>query len=157
MKLQADRGIVKPLQRLGLLTALLESWLTPLFDFGIRLYVADVFLRSGWLKISDWASTLVLFQYEYHVPVLPAHVAAILGTSGELVLPVLLVLGLAGRFAAAGLFVVNLVAVSSYPDLSDLGRADHFLWGTLLLVTFFHGPGRLSSDLWLKRWYNQRA
>ncbi|NTV12307.1 MAG: hypothetical protein HGA47_16295, partial [Zoogloea sp.] len=35
----------------------LEKWVTPLFDLAIRLYVASVFLRSGWLKISDWETT----------------------------------------------------------------------------------------------------
>jgi putative oxidoreductase len=131
--------------------ALVDRWLTPLFDLAIRLYVASVFFRSGWLKISDWSSTLSLFKYEYHVPLLSPAVAAVLGAGGELVLPVLLVLGLAGRFGAAGLTVVNLVAVTSYPDISDLGRQDHLLWGVLLLVTLLHGPGRLSLDHWLRR------
>jgi putative oxidoreductase len=130
---------------------LIEGWLTPLFDIAIRGYVASVFLRSGWLKISDWSSTLALFKYEYHVPLLSPAVAAVLGAGGELVLPVLLILGLAGRFGAAGLTVVNLVAVISYPDLSDLGRQDHLLWGVMLLVTLLHGPGRLSLDHWIKR------
>jgi len=152
MKNLATTRIADLVRRLGALTGLLECWLTPLFDLGIRLYVADVFLRSGWLKISDWESTLALFQYEYHVPVLSPHAAALLGAGGELVLPVFLILGLAGRFAAAGLFVVNLVAVVSYPDLSDLGREDHLLWGILLLVSLLHGPGRLSLDYWLHRW-----
>jgi putative oxidoreductase len=140
-----------PLQLVVRGTELIERWLTPLFDVAIRCYVASVFLRSGWLKISDWGSTLALFKYEYHVPLLPPAVAAVLGAGGELVLPVLLILGLAGRFGAAGLTVVNLVAVISYPDLSDLGRQDHLLWGVLLLVTLLHGPGRLSLDHWIKR------
>lgn len=148
-------GIDDLLRRLGALNAQIERWLTPLFDLGIRLYVASVFLRSGWLKISAWDSTMVLFENEYHVPVLSPNVAAILATGGELVLPVLLALGLAGRFGAAGLFVVNLVAVLSYPDLSDLGREDHLLWGILLLVTLLHGPGWLSVDSWLQRWLNR--
>lgn len=124
----------------------LERWLTPLFDLGIRLYVAQVFFRSGWLKISDWSNTLDLFDYVYQVPGLPSHIAAVMGTAGELGLPVLLVLGLAGRFAAAGLFVTNLVAAISFPDISDLGLQDHVLWGSLLLVLVFHGPGRLALD-----------
>jgi putative oxidoreductase len=140
-----------PLQLVVRGTELIERWLTPLFDVAIRWYVASVFLRSGWLKISDWSSTLTLFKYEYHVPLLTPAVAAVLGAGGELVLPVLLILGLAGRFGAAGLTVVNLVAVISYPDLSDLGRQDHLLWGVLLLVTLLHGPGRLSVDHWIKR------
>jgi putative oxidoreductase len=126
-----------------------ERWLTPVFDLALRFYLAEVFLRSGWLKLSDWSSTLELFNYVYDVPILPPHLAALLGTAGELGLSVLLVLGLAGRFAAAGLFVLNWVAAISFPDISDLGLRDHVLWGALFLVLFFHGPGRLSLDAWL--------
>lgn len=135
----------------GRLVDRLESWITPVFDLGIRLYVAEVFFRSGWLKISDWSTTLLLFENEYHVPVLPTALAAVMGTGGEVLLAPLLAFGLAGRFAAAGLAVVNLMAVISYPDLSDLGRQDHLLWGMLLLVTLLHGPGRLSLDHWIGR------
>lgn len=131
--------------------ALMERWLTPSFDLAIRLYVASAFFKSGLTKIQDWSSTVALFQYEYQVPVLPPELAAVMGTAGELVLPVLLALGLAGRFGAAGLSVMNVVAVISYADLSDLGRQDHVLWGALLLVTLLHGPGRWSLDHWLNQ------
>lgn len=132
-------------------TGLLEDWLTPLFDLALRLYVAEVFFRAGWLKIANWSGTLDLFRYVYQVPVLPPELAAVMGTAGELGLPVLLVLGLGGRFAAAGLSVVNAMAAISFPDISDLGLQDHVLWGALLLVSLFHGPGRWSVDAWLKR------
>ncbi|TRZ69235.1 MAG: DoxX family protein [Rhodocyclaceae bacterium] len=130
---------------------LIEGWLTPCFDLCIRLYIASVFLPAGMLKLRDWGSTLALFEHEYHVPLLPTGLAAVLGTGGELVFPVLLVIGLAGRFSAAGLSVINIVAVVAYTDISDLGRQDHLLWGLLLLVTLLHGPGRLSCDAWLSR------
>jgi putative oxidoreductase len=126
-----------------------EAWVAPLFDLAIRLYVAQVFFMSGLTKIADWSSTVDLFENEYHVPLLSPALAAAMATAGELALPVLLALGLAGRFSAAGLFVINVVAVASYPDLSDLGKQDHLLWGVLLLVTVLHGPGRWSTDRWL--------
>jgi len=147
--LQALMNLCNPL------IGLVERWLTPAFDLGIRLYVAEVFFRSGWLKLIDWETTLVLFENEYHVPVLSPTVAAVMGTAGELGLPVLLALGLAGRFGAAGLFVVNLMAVISYPDLPDLGRQDHLLWGVLLLVIVMHGAGRFSVDAWLNKRFGQ--
>lgn len=124
----------------------LDRWAAPIFDLSIRLYVAHAFFLSGLTKIRDWSVTLALFENEYAVPLLPPALAAIMGTAGELVLPVLLALGLAGRFGAAGLFVVNAVAVTSYPDISELGRQDHVLWGALLLVILCHGPGRWSLD-----------
>ena len=122
------------------------AWLAPLVDFGIRLYVANVFFSSGLVKIQSWASTLTLFEYEYAVPVLPPELAAYLGTAAELSLPVLLVLGLGGRFTALALFLFNIVAAISYPDLSDVGRQDHIYWGMLLGVLTVHGLGKLSLD-----------
>ena len=118
----------------------------PVLDLGVRLYVASVFFQSGLTKIANWDSTLSLFENIYAVPLLPPSLAALLGTGVELGFPVLLALGLGSRFAAAVLFVFNIVAVISYPDLGDVGLKDHQLWGVLLLVSLLHGPGRLSLD-----------
>ena len=84
--------------------------LQPLALLAARLYVASVFFRSGLTKLRDWDITLSLFADEYHVPLLNPTVAAFMGTGAELALPVLLVLGLFGRFAAAGLTILNIVA-----------------------------------------------
>ena len=126
-------------------TVLLEK-LQPLAGLAMRLYVCKVFLVSGWLKFSRWDSTIALFENEYHVPVLSPQVAAVMATAGELGLSALLVLGLGSRAAALGLFVVNAVAVISYPDLSPAGLKDHILWGALLMVLAIYGPGRIAVD-----------
>lgn len=125
--------------------------LQPLFALAIRLYVGNVFFTSGMIKLGNWAGTLGLFENEYHVPVLPPHLAAILGTAAELGLPVFFVLGLGTRFAAVALFVFNIVAAMSYPDLSTAGLKDHVLWGALMLVILFYGPGRIALDAWIAR------
>ena len=127
-----------------------------LLDLGIRLYVAKVFFWSGLTKIANWETTVALFEDEYRVPLLPPELAAAAGTFGELVFPVLLALGLAGRFAAGSLFIVNLVAVASYWHvLKELepALAQHWYWGVLLLVSLLHGPGKLALDsvVW-RRW-----
>lgn len=127
------------------------KWLCRLFDLGLRIWVAQVFFKSGLTKINDWNSTLFLFDNVYSVPVLPPDIAAAMATAAELALPVLLVLGLATRFGALGLFVLNYVAVISFPDLGAIGVKDHTLWGLMLAVIFFHGPGSLSVDDWLRR------
>jgi putative oxidoreductase len=138
--------------------ARLAGWLdsaAPLLDLGIRLYVADVFFRSGLLKVSNWSGTLYLFENEYHVPLLPPEAAAVLGAFGELAFPPLLALGVVTRFAALSLTFVNLVAVVSYWHVlggNDAALAQHVFWGTLLLVTLCHGPGKLSMDHYLRRW-----
>jgi len=125
--------------------------LQPLFALLLRLYVARVFITSGLIKVQNWNSTLALFGNEFHVPVLPPAAAAYLGTGAEIVLPVLLALGIGTRFAAIALFVFNIVAVISYPGLSDAGLKDHMLWGALLLVTLVYGPGRFAVDHWIRR------
>jgi putative oxidoreductase len=129
-------------------TTLLER-LQPLFGLALRIYVGKVFLVSGWLKLSRWDSTLALFENEYHVPLLSPQFAAVLSTTAELGLSTLLVLGIGTRAAALALFLVNIVAVISYPDLSAAGLKDHILWGALMLVIAVYGPGRLSIDRWL--------
>lgn len=129
----------------------LENWLAPLLDLGLRLWVAGVFFQSGMVKIQSWETTLLLFEYEYQTPFLPPLPAAYLGTAAELALPVFLVLGLGGRLAAAALFAVNIVAVLSYPGLSEIGLEHHQYWGLMLLVTLLHGPGKLSVDHLLRK------
>ena len=125
--------------------------LQSLFALAIRLYLARVFIASALTKLHDWNITLALFENEYHVPILSPAAAAFLGTAAELGLPILIVVGLGTRFAALALFVFNLVAATSYPDLSDAGLKDHILWGALMLVLAVYGPGRFSLDRLLTR------
>lgn len=133
----------------------ITAWAGSLLSLAIRWYVGWQFFKSGMVKVSDWQSTLALFQYEYHVPLLPPGVAAVLGASGELLFPVLLAIGLVTRPAAFGLLLVNVMAVVSYPALFafDCPAAlnDHFYWGALLLVLVAFGAGKFSVDAWLAR------
>lgn len=128
------------------------SHLQSLALLAARLYVAQVFFASGLTKLRDWSATLALFNDYYQVPVLPPALAAYMGAGGELVLPVLLVLGLAGRFAGAGLFVVNLMAALSLPaeDLSPAGEFQHILWGVMALAIALWGAGRWSADRFIR-------
>lgn len=130
--------------------------LASLFAVVTRVYVSWVFLKSGWLKVTSWESTLALFEYEYRVPLLPATAAAVLGTFGELVFPVLLIVGFFGRLSALGLFAVNALAVISYAHVLlqpgfEAAVAQHYLWGFMLAVLAIYGPGEVSLDRVISR------
>lgn len=129
----------------------LPEHLAPLMDLGLRLYLANVFFKSGLTKIQSWDGTLYLFSDVYQVPLLNSDVAAYLATGAELGLSVLLVLGLLWRFAAAGLFILNLVAVISYAGLSPAGINQHISWGILLGVLLILSRGKWSLDAWLEK------
>lgn len=142
-------------------TAVLDN-ARPLAALLARAYLAQVFFLSGLTKLRDWDTTLLLFTEEYRVPLLSPSVAAVMGTAGELVLPVLLLFGLAGRFAALGLSVVNAVAVISLADIAPAALQQHITWGVLLAALALYGVGRWSVDCgWLRprldRWLEHRS
>jgi putative oxidoreductase len=128
----------------------LPEYLAPVLDLGLRLLLADVFFKSGLTKIKSWDSTLYLFSDVYSVPLLPYDVAAYMATGAELGLSALLVLGLFGRFAASGLFILNAVAYISYADLSEAGRNQHIYWGLMLAVLLVASRWQWSIDSWLE-------
>lgn len=118
-----------------------------------RLYLANVFFSAGLTKLRDWDSTLFLFEEEYNVPLLPYELAAYLGTFGELVFPLLLVLGLLTRFSAITLSVVNVVAVISLTDIPVAALYLHVIWGVLLLQLAIYGGGLFSLDAVIEKWW----
>jgi putative oxidoreductase len=127
------------------ITSVLDA-LQPLAALAARIYVANVFFLSGLTKIRDWSTSASLFMDEYKVPLLSPELAAAMGTAGELVLPILLVLGLGGRFAALGLSVVNIVAVISLSEIAPAALQQHITWGVLLAGLAIYGCGKYALD-----------
>ena len=111
-----------------------------------RIAVADIFWRSGQTKVNGLSireETFYLFREEYKVPLLPPDLAAYLSTIGEHLFPVLLVLGLASRLSAIGLFGMTLVIqLFVVPG----GWPEHMLWFALLGSIIARGPGAISLD-----------
>ena len=149
--IRPDALLPAPLRRAHAAFVMLAEALQPLAQLAARLFVAQVFFLAGLTKLRDWETTLLLFTEEYTVPLLPPEVAAIMGTAGELVLPALLLFGLAGRFAALGLSVVNAVAVISLAEIAPAALQQHITWGVLLAALALYGVGRWSVDCgWLQ-------
>ncbi|MDR0782067.1 MAG: DoxX family protein [Pseudomonadales bacterium] len=120
-----------------------------------RLAIASVFWRSVQTKITGWqlfgqsfqffhlsGSTFMLFQYEYHLPLLSPTVAAYAGTFAEFFFSLMLAFGLFTRFAALGLIGVTAVIEFVYPD----AWPTHILWFALLLLLLRQGAGSFSLD-----------
>ena len=118
-----------------------------------RIAVAAVFWRSGQTKVDGWRvsdATLFLFKDEYKLPLLDPTLAAYLATFAEHFFPVLLVLGLATRFAALALLIMTLVIeIFVYPD----AWPTHGTWAACFLILMSQGPGTLSLDHLIARRY----
>lgn len=129
------------------ITDVLARYASPVFDLLVRLFIAEVFFRSGRTKIKDWDITVGLFADEYKVPVLPPELAAALGATFELAMPVFLVLGLGARLAALPLIgmacVIQFVLGAANPDYNS---TEHFYWMFLLGMIVIKGPGPISLD-----------
>lgn len=113
-----------------------------------RLALARVFFASAETHLASWQTTLYLFANEYKVPLLPPVQAAWLAVTLEVAMPPLLVLGLATRFAALGLFGMTLVIeVFVYP----MAWPTHIQWAAMLLVLMSQGAGAMSLDALIRR------
>lgn len=136
---------------------LLQKWLEPVYALALRIYICNEFFWSGWLKVKDvyngqWDRVVFLFAEEYKVPVLSPSIAAALGTFNEIVFPILLVIGLLGRFAALALFITALLI-----ELAYLHNVDHILWMTMTLYIVFRGCGWFSIDYLIHRKLEKKA
>lgn len=122
------------------------SLLEPVALLAARFYVGWAFFSSGLTKLRDWDSTLFLFEEEYQVPLLPYEIAAYLGTAAEIILPLLLMAGIASRLSALGLFFVNIIAVISLEEIAAAAYAEHVLWAMLLVQVVIFSGGRFALD-----------
>ena len=133
-----------------------EGWVAPILLLAIRLWMADIFFRSGLLKIQDLDGAIFLFTQVHPVPFLPPELAAYLATTIELVCSTLLALGLAARFAALPMLgmalVIQFVVGANDPSFY---QTEHYYWMFLLAVIITKGPGRLSLDYLLARRFQQ--
>lgn len=137
--------------------------LQPVVLLLFRIWVALAFWHAGVVKFDDSMGTRFLFTVMYHVPLLSPDVAAILGTWIELVVPWFIVFGLLGRPFALFLFIYNIIAFSSFPNLwphgfwTDLFNTssfvDHKVWGLMLLALIAWGPGLFSLDHLLHKFW----
>ncbi|MBT4922735.1 MAG: DoxX family protein [Rickettsiales bacterium] len=106
-----------------------------------RVWLAKIFFFSGLTKLSNWDQTLILFEYEYAVPLLPVNIAAALATTAEITLPIFLILGLLTRYCAFALLIMISVI-----QFAVIPHDQHLYWMLMSSFLIFFGPGKLSLD-----------
>jgi putative oxidoreductase len=134
-----------------------QGWLgrfpLSIIQLAMRIGVGSVYFKAGLLKFNSPESTVALFQSEYKVPLLDPALAAHLSTYVEIIFPVLLFLGLATRIATLPLLgEIAVIELFVYP----LAWTDHLVWGSILLFLLTRGPGALSVDHLIDRYFLKR-
>jgi len=129
--------------------AFCSTMVTPLANLWARIYMGwYVFFSSGLAKLDDFEETIELFapaeDGEYALPFLSAEPAAYLATIGELVLPILLILGLFTRFSAFGLLIMSVVIQVWVFQLDT-----HYFWMIIFVLLIGQGGHKISLDNWL--------
>ncbi len=119
----------------------------------LRITLAIPFFRSGltkWDGLSLSSSAVWLFENEFKLHIFgatypfPMPTLAAFGSAvGEIVLPILLVIGLGTRFAAFGLLIMTAVIQLTIPDG---WLTFHLPWAAMALAIMALGPGALSLD-----------
>lgn len=112
-----------------------------------RLGIAAIFFLSGRTKVEGvltiTPSTYELFRTDYALPFVSPEMAAHAATYSEHAFPILLVLGLFTRPAAAALLGMTLaIEIFVYPD----AWPTHLSWAAILLPLIAHGGGAWSLD-----------
>jgi putative oxidoreductase len=145
------------LDRAIYLTTLVPHWLVALIA---RVALLRIFWWSARTKVADGTlftlsdSAVYLFQEEYKLPLVPPGIAAHLALFGESLFSVLVILGLATRLGALGLFFMTLVIqVFVYPENYN----EHLPWMVCALYLVKFGGGFLSLDTLVARLVGRKA
>lgn len=149
-----DAPLSPPLRIFDGLSRLLARFPMSITQLALRFALAVPFWRSGLTKwdgffqLSDTAVYLFAQEFRLHLfggeYALPApHIMAFLSSCGEILFPIMLVLGLGTRFAAVGILAMTAIIQLTIPD----GWANfHFPWAAMALAIVNYGPGKVSLD-----------
>ncbi len=136
------------------LSRLLARFPMSITQLALRFALAVPFWRSGltkwdgFFRLSDTAVYLFTEEFRLHLFggefALPApHIMAFLSSCGEILFPIMLVLGLGTRFAALGILAMTAIIQLTIPD----GWTNfHLPWAAMALAIANYGPGKVSLD-----------
>jgi len=125
----------------------------------IAIFYSTAFYASGLLKwdgfpqLSRGAKFLFgeefklnIFGGVYNMPF--PNTSAFIAGIGEIVLPILILVGFASRFSALGLIAMTIVIQLVFPDAWKL----HYGWAVYFMIILVLGPGKISVDHLISQW-----
>jgi putative oxidoreductase len=147
--------MIKLMHRIeNLITKCVPEWLVSLV---LRVGIAIPFWKSGLTKwdgfgvLSD--TPVILFENEFTLHILGKEygfpfptLVAYASSTGEIILPILVVLGLFTRFATLGIILMTVIIQLTFPE----GWPIHFTWAAMALGVIYLGGSKLSLDRFLK-------
>jgi putative oxidoreductase len=138
----------------NLIAKCVPEWLASLV---LRFGIAVPFWKSGLTKWDGFGvlseTPVILFEnefmlhilgqeYNFPFPTLMAYASSI----GEIILPILVVLGLFTRFASVGLFLMTIIIQLTFPE----GWPIHITWAAMALGVIYLGGSKISLDRFFK-------
>jgi putative oxidoreductase len=138
----------------NLITKCVPEWFVSLV---LRLGIAVPFWKSGLTKWDGFGvlseTPVILFENEFMLHILGQEysfpfptVMAYASSIGEIILPILVVLGLFTRFVGIGFILMTVIIQLTFPE----GWPIHITWVAMALGVVYLGGSKLSLDRFLK-------
>lgn len=128
----------------------INKYLSSILLLSIRIIVGFVFLRSGLVKFSNVDAAILLFEYEYQVPLLNPTFAAYVSMIFEIGCGALIIGGLFTRIAALPLIIMSIVI-----QLFVEQNPEHITWIIMLSTLAIYSGGVLSIDYFANKFGNK--
>lgn len=142
-----------PVRLFNTLIGAFESIPYAIIGLAARVFPAAVFWMSGQTKVDGWMlndTAVALFQDEYKLPLVSPVIAAHLAAFAEHFFPALLIIGFASRLSALALLgMTAVIQIFVYPG----AWPTHGVWAACFLVVIARGPGAVSLDALIARYF----
>lgn len=112
--------------------------------FSLQGFSLKAFNFSVLVPVDVAPGTIGLFMTKFAASPVPPVLAAYVVSYAEFILPIMLVLGFASRFAAIGM--LGLTALFQFYLMPEALWTTHIYWTAMLLVIVSRGPGQISID-----------
>lgn len=129
----------------------LDFIISPFLFLWIRIYFAQIFFELGKKNFNHMDGNINLFKNNFIPSFLSSEILAYCTTFFELLCPVLLIMGIATRFASIPLILISLIIMCASQTNSEI-----LIWIMLLSVLVSKGPSKFSLDYLLLKHYQRK-